>query len=200
MDWTQIALAFITVLGSVTIAYFQTKSAVNKKAEETMSTAKATATEVAQTTGELISKTVLAEQVLLEKRLATLETNQIHIMKNMFNNDDRRCLAEVEATLNLMITTLIGDALKGLRNPPKLDALLIKMDKEVAKQGTYKALFTILENLTPEEDQQLTTYLETTIKSGSAIKQQRARLVLGMKKLQKEISDDDFACELDASV
>jgi len=85
--------------------------------------------------------------------------------------------------------------LKGLKNPPALDALLTKMDNAVSKQGSYKAIFPILDGLTSEEDQQLTTYLENTIKSGSTVKQQRARIVLGLKRLQKKLVDEELICE-----
>lgn len=164
---TEIVIAIIAGLVSVIVAWIQAKSTAKKQVSDS--------------------------EVKLESRLTKLETNQASIQKNMFSNEDRKCLYKLEATINWTLTTILTDAVRGLKNPPILDPVLTKLENEIEKKG-FTGAFPVLDELTEEQDKALTTYLEKTATSDrSPIKKQRARIVLGLKKLQKDLEEMDAA-------
>lgn len=164
-----IAISIISGIVAIIVAIITSQSAAKKTAKETASNA----------------------SIDLERRLTILEVNQKHIMKNMFSNEDRKCLKEVEVSLNWVITTMLGDAVKGLKNPAVLDALFTEIETALDKEQDYKAAFPILDDLSPEEVKQLDIYLKRIIKSEkSAIKKQRARIVLALAHLQERLKEE----------
>jgi hypothetical protein len=174
-----IILALITAGASITVAYL-TSRATAKKAS---------------------TKAVSDGAIKLENRLTkietTLKTELKWIKDNMITREERACIVEVQTSLNWALTTMLGDAVSGLKNPPSLDLVFDKLEKEIEQKGSYKAVFGVLDNLTVEQDEELTAYLEKTIKSDrSHIKRQRARMILGLKKLGKDLKEKGASCDV----
>jgi len=195
MDYQPIILAIITAVSSISIAYLQMRSALRKRVKETTDVAKETAKEVVKETEETVTKAVADEAVKLENRLTTLENKLDAIKEGMITRKERACIVETQTTLNWALISILGDAVNGLKNPPTLDVIFTEIESEMRLKGTYKAAFDILDKLTTKQDEELTEYLQKTIASSrSPIQKQRARLVLGMKKLSADLKEKGVSC------
>lgn len=124
------------------------------------------------TSKKTTEKAVDNKAVELEHRITALETNQRHILDNMFNKNDRECLQSLKVQMGFLLDFYVKEAAAALKNPPSLDVLLTNI--ELNGMPT-------LESLDPVKKQELVSYLKKTINDKSkGRKQEKARMLLGI--------------------
>ena len=121
-------------------------------------------------------KAASKEAIKIENRLTRLE-------ENVFTKTDRQCLYELKVKLDYFLEYKQEEAAKALKNPPKLDIILTKIEQKGLRQTLTEA-----EN---GEKEDLKEYLQkVSNRSGSIYKRAHARFLL------KEIESEDKIKEL----